>query len=343
MNERRTFLEEDQDQDRFLDTVNRGVDFARERAVPLTFVGIAVVLVILLSVWLTNQRADASVAAYVDMHAALTAYEATAQAAADTRAAELTAVAGQLASIQGGPYDAQARFTEARAHLDNDSAPQAAQVFRATASPENGAFGLYSQLGYAAALAAQEDWAGALAAYAETSLAPFQDVPGHDAAWTEAALGRAEMARRLGQPDEAKRAYEAIVTRHEQRRDAAVRDREAELSQDAADFLGAHDVVSAAATDLTDAHGALQTWVASTLAKPEAERAGLAAAVRIQKQIEQHLEARAYIATAEIERSPESASHRYAQTMGDTTISPSQTDYQRARLELRRLAAMAGQ
>jgi tetratricopeptide (TPR) repeat protein len=343
MNERRTFLEEDQDQDRFLETVNRGVDFARARAVPLTFVGIAAVLVILLSVWLANQRADANVVAYVDIHAALTAYEATAQASEATRSSELTAVAGQLASIQGGPYDAQARFTEARAHLDNGSAPQAAQVFKATAVAGNGAFGLYSQLGYAASLAAQENWAGALAAYGEPTLTPFQDVPGYDAAWTEAALGRAEMARRLGQPDEAKRAYEAIVTRYEQRRSAAVSDREAELSQDAAAFLTAREVVGAATTDLTDAHGALQTWVSAVLAKPEAERAGLTDAVRIQKQIEQHLEARVYIATAEVEGSPESAAYRYSQTMGDTTISPSQTDYQRAQLELRRLDTASAQ
>ena len=343
MNERRTFLEEDQDQDRFLETVNRGVDFARARAVPLTFVGIAVVLVILLSVWLSNQRADATVAAYVDMHEALTAYEATAQASGDTRASELTAVAGRLAAIQGGQYDAQARFIEARAHLDNGSAPQAAQVFKATAVASNGSFGLYAQLGYAAALAAQEDWDGALGAYAESTLTPFQDVSGYDAAWTEAALGRAEMARRLGRPDEASRAYEAIVTRYEQRRDAAVSDREAELSQDAAAFLSAQEVTGAATTDLTAAHGALQAWVSEALAKPEAERSGLSDAVRIQKQIEQHLEARVYIATAAVEGSPESAAYRYAQTMGDTTISPSQTDYQRAQLELRRLAAMARQ
>ncbi|MAF10263.1 hypothetical protein CMK11_07415 [Candidatus Poribacteria bacterium] len=340
MNDRRTFLEDDQDQDRFLETVNRGVEFARERAVPLTFAGVAAVLVILLGVWLVNQRADAGVAAYVDMHEALTAYAAAGQASADARASELTAVIGQLASIDGGPYDARARYTEGRALLDNGSAPQAAQVFLGAATPDNGPFGLYSHLGYASALAAQEDWAGAISAYSDASLTPFAAVPGYDAAWTEAALRRGEMARMLGRPDEAKQAYESVVAAYEQRRDGAIGDRASELAENAATFLAAQDPTASPAADLTAAHVALQTWVSATLAKPEAERAGLTDAVRIQKQIEEHLEARVEIATAVAEGSPESASFRYGVAMGDTTIAPAQNDYQRAKLELSRVDTM---
>ncbi|MBT3269580.1 hypothetical protein HN371_20715 [Candidatus Poribacteria bacterium] len=340
MNDRRTFLEDDQDQDRFLETVNRGVEFARARAVPLTFVGVAAVLLILLGVWLVNQRADAGVAAYVDMHEALAAYTAAGQASADARASELTAVVGRLASIDSGPYDAQARYTEGRALLDNGSAPQAAQVFRAAATPGNGPFGLYSQLGYASALAAQEDWTGALAAYSDASLAPFEAVPGYDAAWAEAALRRGDMTRLLGRPDEAKRAYEAVVSTYERRRDAAIAGQATELSENAATFLSAQDATATAPADLTAALGALQTWISATLAKPEADRVGLSDAVRVQKQIEEHLEARVDIATAVAEGSPESASYRYTLAMGDTTIAPSQGDYQRAKLELSRVDAM---
>lgn len=340
MNERRTFLDEDQDQDRFLESVNRGLEFAKRRAVPLTFVGVAAVLAILLGVWLANQRADASVAAYVDMHEALTAYEAAGQASADARAAELTAVIGRLAAIDGGAYEAQARYTEGRALLDNGSASEAAIVFRATADVENGSFGLYSQLGYGAALAAQEDWAGAFTGYSDASLSPYQETPGYDAAWTQATLARGEMARRLGRPADAKSAYEAVSARYEGRRDEAIAARESELVDDAVAFLATRSTTAAAPADLTAARAALDAWVSATLAKPEAERAGLTDGVRLQEDIETHFEARAQFAVAKVEGTEESASYLYRQAMGDATISPSLNDHQRAQLELSRLAAM---
>ncbi len=340
MNKRRTFLEEDQDQDRFLESVNRGLDFAKQRAVPLTFVGVAAVLVILLTVWLVNQRADAGVAAYVDMHEALAAYQAAGQATAETRASELTAVIARLAAMDGGPHEAQARYTQGRALLDNGSASQAATVFKANATAGAGAFGLYSQLGYASALAAQENWSGAASAYSDASLAPYQDVPGYDAAWTQAALARAQVARRDVRPADATRAYEAVSARYEQAREAAMEARGAELVNDASMFLAIGPTPGPAPADLASARSAVEAWVNATLAKPQADRVGLTDGLRLQRTIETHFESRAAFAVAQAEGAEESSSYLYRDALGDATVSPSLGDHQRAQLELSRLAAM---
>jgi len=91
---------------------------------------------------------------------------------------------------------------------------------------------------------------------------------------------------------------------------------------------------------LTALHGKLDEWIQTTLQKPEAERRRLDDAIRIQQSIEEYLRALAEARQAENEGRMDSALYAYETAMGDRPISPTREEYQRAQLELERLALM---
>jgi hypothetical protein len=339
MNQKRVVTEEPQDP--FVEKVNRAVAYAKERSVLLGFAALAIAAAVLAGVWLATQRRGAVISDYIAIHNAMEGFDKALQATGETRKVDLGNVVTNLSKITDKKSLPRARFFRARAAYEKGDFAEAAKLFQEVAKPANSVFGLYAQVSVGVAHEAQKKYAEAAQAYADDLLAPFRDVPGYEDALTEAAFGRARVARQLGHPDDARAAYESVTRRYVEARDKAIAARKDELVSDAKSFLTQVDA-SATESDLTALHGKLDAWIQTTLQKPEAERRRLEDAIRIQRNIEDYLKALADARKAEDEGRTDSALYSYDSAMGDRPTSPTREQYQRAQLELERLALMGG-
>lgn len=335
MNQKRVVTEEPQDP--FVEKVNRATAFAKERSVPLGFAALLVVAGILAAVWFATQRRDVSITDYIAIHNAMDGFDKAIGATGDSRDTDLGNVAASLGKITDKQSLPRARFFQARAAYEKRDYTEAARLFQEAAKPENDVFGLYAQVSAGIANEAQKKYAEAAEAFAESRLAAFANVAGYQDALTEAAFGRARVARQLGRPDEARAAYESVARRYVEARDKAIAARKDELASDAKRHLAQMEA-PATDSDLTALHGKLDAWIQSMLQKPAAERRGLDDATRIQISIEDYLKALADARKADEDGRADSALYSYDSAKGDKPVSPTREQYQRAQLELERLA-----
>ncbi|MDA1192734.1 MAG: hypothetical protein O3A46_13760 [Candidatus Poribacteria bacterium] len=339
MNQDRLGQHNEQDEDPFLETVNRGIEFAKERAIPLAFAGALIIAAILGGVWFASSRTGSRVDDYVQMYDALVAFE-DAQAATDAeRAKELDGVISKLNAIQNPTYVPRARFIQGSAALAKGDGVEAARLFQSVVGVKNGVYGMYAQLGIGAAKEAQSDWNGALQAYAESAIAPYAAVPGYDSAWAEAAMGRARAARQSGDPNAARQAYEALVAKHVANRDKAIDARRQDLVEEAKSFLEVQEVPNPP-SDLNALNQRLGEWIQATLQKPETQQTGLIDATRIQGDVEDFLKGMADAKKAIAQNPDDQSPYSYQIAAGDKTVTPTREQYQRAVLELERLGQM---
>lgn len=325
--------------DPFLEKVNRALAYARERRIPLTVSVFVFAAVVVGGVWLVTQRRTKAIADYIEIHNAMEGFQKALQATGETRQADLGNVVANLSKIADEKSLPRARFFQARAAYEKGDLDEALRLFQETAKPENHLFGLYAQIFVGVTYEAQKKYAEAAQAYAERALAPFRDVSGYEDALTEAAFGRARVARQLGRPDDARAAYESVVRRYLEARDKALTLRKEALATDVRSFLQQVDAPSTE-TDLTALHGSLDAWIQTTLQKPEAERHRLDDATRLQREVEDYLRALAEARRSEAEGRTDAALYSYDSAIGDRPLSPTREQYQRALLELERLALM---
>lgn len=337
MDQKRVVSEEFQDP--FLEKVNRVLAYAREQSIPLILAVVVFAAVVVGGVWWMTQRRARTIADYIEIYNAMEGFQKALQATGDARQTDLGNVVTHLSKIADKKSLPRARFFQARAAYEKGDLDEALRLFQETAKPENHLFGLYAQIFVGITYEAQKKYAEAAQAYAESALASFRDVSGCEDALTEAAFGRARVARQLGRPDDARAAYESIIRRYLEARDKALDLRKEELVADVRSFLQQVDAPSTE-TDLTALHGNLDAWIQATLQKPEAERRRLDDAVRLQREVEDYLRSLAEARKSEAQGQMDTALYSYDSAIGDRSFSPTREQYQRALLELERLALM---
>ncbi|GIX06126.1 MAG: hypothetical protein KatS3mg115_0529 [Candidatus Poribacteria bacterium] len=327
------------EQDAFITTVNRVLDFARERAIPLAFVGAVVAVLIVGGAWYASRQFDRRAEEFVTMFEASAKFDEALDAAGEERGQLLDQVAQELQRIEIPRYRLRAQFLAAHALLEKGEAAEAGRRFQALARAENGSLGLFAQIGYGAALEVQEDWEGALNAYDEAALSAYRSAPGYDVAWVDAAFGRGRAARRLGRPDLARAAYRSVVERHRQARDAALQAREQTLNRRIREFIQEHQGAAAGA-DLLALSQRLDEWIRATLQKPEAQQRGLDEAVRLLDEADAYRSALVEARRAEARGDDDSALFSYQTAVGEEIVVPTFDHYRRALLELERLGSL---
>ena len=333
--------QDEQEQDPFFEAVDRGLEFARERAVPLIYTGIALLVGLVALVWFLSDRSSQRVDAYVQMYAAQATFDQTAQAPPDERADELARAAEQFARIENADYRIQATYMQARAALDKGDAEKSSGLFRQIASPTNGVVGLYSQLSLGAALEQAQEWEDATQAYTEATLDAYASVPGFGHAAAEAAFGRARVARQMGDPAAARDAYQSIVDTYRAAQRTAIADHESELARKVGDFLqGQGEPAQEPLAPLESLESALHVWIDLTVQKAESQRTGLDAALRLRSQIESHRQAVVRMNEDAAKDVADPELNLGASAIGDAFLTPTGDQYQRAILQLARLDAM---
>lgn len=340
MEKRTTEHEIAPDSDKFLDAVNRWLEFAKERTVPIVFTGVLIVLGILGAVWYSTNASSKQAGTYAQLHGALNDLDKAIASTDAKRTADIESAAQRLAGIEDAHYLPRARFNQARALAEKGEHDKAAQLYKEVANPKNGIWGLAAQLAYAAELEQQKKWDEADQAYADSSFAAYDELDGYPFMVTEAAFGIGRVARMKGQPNEARAAFEEISRRYVEERDKAVVRREKELVEKAQSFLKELKA-TATGNDLQSLSQSLDQWIQTTLGLPAGKQIGLQDAQRLQREMESFRKALADAKKAEVEGNPDTAQYSYATALGDNFISPTREQYERAQLELARLPQTA--
>lgn len=326
MNQRRSILgPEAPEPDRFLEIIDTAGEFIRERAVPILFGVVALILAVVLGVWWSNQRQNARVDQYSALYSAANAIQ-NAAGPDDEKLAEAVAA---LEEAEDAPETA---FLKAKASLlQEEGAAEAAEHFLQTAQKGGAPRGLFAQVNYGIALAKAERMDEALAALQDSQLDKFKGEAGYESALTEAQRARARIHETKGDYEAAREAHQRIAERYAVNRTKAIEQAASRLVQKTRLLLKTREVESSAES-VADAYRDLNAWASQEALKPESERRSMQDSSRLLKEIEAH---RSEVASAKREAAEGkhlSAMYRldFIARSGRREFSPTRDDYQRA-------------
>lgn len=328
MNQRRSILgPEAPEPDRFLEIIETAGEFIRERAVPIIFGLVALVLAVVLGVWWSNQRQNARVDQYADLYSA-------ANAILNATGSDDETLAEAVATLETAEDAPETSFLKAKASLfQEDGAAEAAAQFLKTAEKDRGPRGLFAKVSYGIALEKAGRLDEALAALEDSQLDKFKDTPGYETALTEAQAARARVHEAKGDHEAALAAHQRIADRYAANRDKAIQLTAERLVQRARLLLATRGVESSAES-VADAYGDLSAWSSQEAQKPTAERRNMRDSNRLLKEIETHLSE-----LASVKRKTAEGKHTDAMYnldflarpgMREFSFSPNRDDYQRA-------------
>ncbi|MDE0021280.1 MAG: hypothetical protein OXT69_07855 [Candidatus Poribacteria bacterium] len=326
MNQRRSILgPEAPEPDRFLEIIETAGEFIRERAVPIIFGVIALILAVVLGVWWSNQRQNAR----VDQYAALYSAGIAIQNAAGSDDEKLAEAVAALEKAKDAPETA---FLKAKASLlQEDGAEEAAEQFLQTAAKDGAPRGLFAQVNYGIALEKAGRLDEALAALEDSQLDKFKGEAGYESALTEAQTARARIHKTKGDYEAALAAHQRVADRYIASRNRAIDQAASQLVQKTRLLLETREVESSAES-VADAYRDLSAWAAQEAQKPESERRGMRDSSRLLKEIEKYLSDIASAKRLEAEGKHLSAIYTLdiVAQLGIRVFSPNRNDYQRA-------------
>ncbi len=326
MNQRRSILgPEAPEPDRFLEIIDTAGEFIRERAVPIIFGVVALILAVILGVWWSNQRQNAR----VDQYAALSSAANAIQNATGSDDEKLAEAVAALEEAEDAPETA---FLKAKASmLQEDGAAKAAEHFRQTAQKGAAPRGLFAQVNYGIALEKAERLDEALAALEDSQLDKFKGEAGYESALTEAQKARARIHETKGDYEAALTAHQRISDRYLANRAKGVERAASRLVQKTRLLLKTREAESSAES-VEEAYRDLGAWVSQEAQKPETDRRSMQESSRLLKEIEAHRSALASAKREEAEGKHLSALYRldFTARSGTRGFSPHLEDYQRA-------------
>ena len=325
MNQRRSILgPEAPEPDRFLEIIDTAGEFIRERAVPIIFGVIALVLAVVLGVWWSNQRQNARVDQYAALSSAANAIQ-NATGSDDEKLAEA------VAALEGAEDAPETAFLKGKASMLQEDSAAAAEHFLQTATKGEAPRGLFAQVNYGIALEKAERLDEALAALEDSRLDKFKGEAGYETALTEAQKARARILETKGDYEAAAAAHQQIADRYVANRTMAIEQAASRMVQRARLLLETRGVESSAES-VADAYRDLSGWAAQEAQKPEAERRGMRDASRLLKEIETYLSEIAKTKRNKAEGKHTDAMYQldFIARLGMRAFSPNREDYQRA-------------